>query len=361
LPPELAREVFQAPLGKPLGPVQVGKLHAVYLVQDRRLPDEAAYALVKDQLRRDLLPAAQAEAAEAHLVRIVRERKGRVDEKALAATGDALAASPEQGARVVARAGSVRVKYADVLRALGQGHAGGAPRASPEVKIELARTLLGRALLQEAAWKKLSRDPAVAGARARAERAALAAAVADQVRKGAPHPSSAEVEGRYQARKGEFVTPGGRRCFQLVSPTEEGARKLAARVESGEDFAAVARDSSDKRTAAQGGLIGFVTDGELERVRLAGGEPALAAAVSSLPPAKLSAPIRTQMGFRVIRCEAHVAEKGASLEEVRHRLTMELAAERGAAAVRREAETLRAGARVEVDEAALASLAGPGT
>ncbi len=359
LAPALTKEVFQAPLKRPLGPVSVDGGFAVFLVQDRRLPDEAAYAVVNDQLRRDLELNARSAATETHVAGLVKERKGGVDEKAIAATGDSLDVSGKRGAKVVAKAGKVQVTYAQVVRELGGGHGGarqGPPRASPEVKTTLALDLLGKALLDEAAWKRFSKDPAVARAAAKAERAAVAAAYADRLRMEAPEPSSAEVEGRYQARKGEFMTPGGRRCFQLVAATEEGARKLAARVASGEDFAQVARESTDQRTARQGGLIGFVTDAELERVRQPDGDPALAAVVASVPPGELSAPIKTQAGYRVIRCEAHVAEKGATLDQVRHRLSMELKAERGAGALRHKADALRAGAKVQVDEAALAAL-----
>ncbi len=357
----LAKEAFVAPIGKVQGPVLAEGAWSVYLVQDRRLPDDAAYGLVKDRLRADLEPQARSAAAEKHRAKLVADLKGRVDQKAIAATGDGLQATPEQSAKVVASAGGVTVTYGQVLKELGGGHggAGGSGRASPEVKATLAQDLLGRAVLEQAAMKRFSKDPAVQAAAARAERAAVAVAYAEKLRREAPGPSTAEVEGRYEARKRDFMTPGGRRCFQLVAPTEDGVKKLAARVAAGEDFAKVAADSSDRRSAAKGGEVGFITDDEIARVERPDGEPALAAAVLGTPAGQLSKPIRTAAGYRVMRCEAHVPAKGATLDEVRHRITMELKGERSVAAVRQRAAALREKATVQVDEAALTAMVPP--
>ncbi len=78
----LAKEAFVAPIGKVQGPVLAEGAWSVYLVQDRRLPDEAAYALVKDRLRADLEPQARSAAAEKHRAKLVADLKGRVDQKA---------------------------------------------------------------------------------------------------------------------------------------------------------------------------------------------------------------------------------------------------------------------------------------
>ncbi len=227
------------------------------------------------------------------------------------------------------------------------------------MKATLAQDLLGRAVLEQAAMKRFSRDPAVQAVAARAERAAVAAAYAEKLRREAPGPSTAEVEGRYEARKRDFMTPGGRRCFQLVAPTEAAVKKLAARVAAGEDFEKVAADSSDGRSAAKGGEVGFITDDEIARVERPEGEPALAAAVVGTPAGQLSKPVKTAVGYRVVRCEPYVPAKGATLDEVRHRITMELKGERSVAAVRQRAAALREKASVQVEEAALAAMLPP--
>ena len=105
--------------------------------------------------------------------------------------------------------------------------------------------------------------------------------------------------------------------------------------------------------------MGLVSDGDIEALARPDIEPALAAALRDVPPGQLSAPVKTKAGFRVVRCEARKAGQAVTLEQARHRIGMEMKAEAGTAAARKEAADLRAKASVRVDEALLASLAPP--
>jgi parvulin-like peptidyl-prolyl isomerase len=361
---ELAATAFTAPLKTPQGPVALRGGFAVFVVEDRRLPDDKAFELTRAGLQRDLEPAARASALEAHRQQVVLQAKGKVDEQALLAGGDGLAVDPKRAGAVVASAGDVKVTLGELGQALRSGLEGGAMghgRAPPEVKVTLARTLLAQALMEKAAVARFAKAREVEEAGRAVERAEVARLQGDRIRQAVPAGSNAEIEGRYQAHLAEFTTPAGRRCWELVAKTEDGVKALAARVARGEELAAVARDSADPATAAKGGLAGVVSDASLQRLGQPDGEPDLVAALKELPPGQLSRPVKLKKGFIVLRCDARTPEQVTPLEQVRHRVSMELRAERGEAAVKARAEQLRAGATVQIDQAALAALTPPPT
>ena len=73
----------------------------------------------------------------------------------------------------------------------------------------------------------------------------------------------------------------------------EQAERLRARIAGGEEFATIARIySADSTSAAAGGSLGWVNQGELP--------PPLAAAVNDLPFNAISAPIRARGGYHLV-------------------------------------------------------------
>lgn len=87
------------------------------------------------------------------------------------------------------------------------------------------------------------------------------------------------------------------RTNEVVS--EEDARRrlqvLRQRIESGADFAELARLNSEDGTAARGGDLGWVYPGDTV--------PEFERAMNALKPGELSAPVRTPFGFHLIRVE----------------------------------------------------------
>jgi peptidyl-prolyl cis-trans isomerase SurA len=85
------------------------------------------------------------------------------------------------------------------------------------------------------------------------------------------------------------------------SPEKEGAvlarvSRALDRLESGEEFADVARDvTEDALTRDSGGLLGTVSRGDLG--------PEIAGAVATVEPGQISAPTRTRYGFEILKVE----------------------------------------------------------
>ncbi|NLZ10681.1 MAG: molecular chaperone SurA, partial [Alcaligenaceae bacterium] len=73
------------------------------------------------------------------------------------------------------------------------------------------------------------------------------------------------------------------------------ARELRQRVVMGEDFAEVARRTSEDASAPQGGDLGWLTPGETV--------PPFQQAMDTLSPGEVSEPVLTQFGWHVIKVE----------------------------------------------------------
>ena len=121
----------------------------------------------------------------------------------------------------------------------------------------------------------------------------------------------------------------------ILVETEEQAKKIAEDLNGGADFADLARaNSTDPGSAANGGDLGWFGLGMMV-------EP-FEAAVVTLEPGQLSAPVQTQFGWHVIKlAETRLAE-GPTLDEKRD----ELAAELQEKAIEAKLAELTAGAEI---------------
>lgn len=83
--------------------------------------------------------------------------------------------------------------------------------------------------------------------------------------------------------------------------TQEEAQAVFDRLEAGEDFALVASEvSSDTLTAANGGELGWLVEGELEPVF----GPIFGRAAFSLSPGEYSQPISSALGWHIVKVNA---------------------------------------------------------
>ena len=121
----------------------------------------------------------------------------------------------------------------------------------------------------------------------------------------------------------------------ILVETEEQAKKIVEDLNGGTDFADLARaNSTDPGSAANGGDLGWFGLGMMV-------EP-FEAAVVTLEPGQLSAPVQTQFGWHVIKlAETRLAE-GPTLDEKRD----ELAAELQEKAIEAKLAELTAGAEI---------------
>ncbi|MDE2578267.1 MAG: peptidylprolyl isomerase [Hyphomicrobiales bacterium] len=94
----------------------------------------------------------------------------------------------------------------------------------------------------------------------------------------------------------------------ILVPTEAEAKKAIERIKAGEDFAKVATEMS-KDPGSKGGDLGWFTK---ERM-----VPEFADAAFKLEPGQISAPVKTQFGWHVIKVEEKRQKEFPKLDEVR--------------------------------------------
>lgn len=169
------------------------------------------------------------------------------------------------------------------------------------------------------------------------DEAAVAAYLADH---------GAEVQKLYQERIAEYDVPEQAHARHILVALPAGAsdaevqekRQLAleirGRLESGEDFATVAREvSEDPGSAANGGDLGWFRRGQMV--------PAFDAAAFSLEIGALSEPVQSDFGFHLIRVEGRKQARLQTLEDVQGDLAFELMTrEAGLSKAREQADHL---------------------
>ena len=121
------------------------------------------------------------------------------------------------------------------------------------------------------------------------------------------------------------------------------ASELAEQVgDSEEKFAQLAQEHSDCPTAGEGGDLGYFTQDQLM--------PEFTEAAFNMSPGQISEPVRSNLGWHVIRMEDKREEGGPSFEEVRDELEMALQAQKLQQAAAELVQRLQSEASVETKE-----------
>ena len=128
-----------------------------------------------------------------------------------------------------------------------------------------------------------------------------------------------------------------------VRQTIEGLRSEV--VEDGDRFAALATEHSDCPSSAQGGELGYVTRDQLM--------PEFTEVAFELEVGAISEPVRTNLGWHIIRAEDRVEEQQVSFEEVKDQLMMMLEAQGMEQTAMDLIEELREAADVQIHEGAV--------
>ena len=118
------------------------------------------------------------------------------------------------------------------------------------------------------------------------------------------------------------------------------AEAILDRARKGEDFAKLAQETSMDSSASQGGDIGYVTPGQVD--------PAYQAAAFSLAVGSLSDPVRSRVGYHIIKVTDKKKEGIATLDESRVQLTEFLKNQKSDRQLQQLVDQLRKEAKIEV-------------
>jgi peptidyl-prolyl cis-trans isomerase C len=147
------------------------------------------------------------------------------------------------------------------------------------------------------------------------ERRALLAGEVINDLTGAPV-SDADLQSAYDARFADSTPQQEYNASHILVATEEEALAVMARIAAGADFAATATEISSDGSAANGGNLGWFSDGMMV--------PEFESAVKEMAVGDVSVPVQTQFGWHIIKLNETRDMVPPTLDELRAELTSEL-------------------------------------
>ena len=152
------------------------------------------------------------------------------------------------------------------------------------------------------------------------------------------------VQAAYDAAFAEMLPSTEYNAAHILVATEEEAIGLIARIEGGEDFAALAKELSlDTGSGSAGGELGWFGVGMM----VPEFEQAVIALSESGETGAISPPVQTQFGWHIVRLNESRPQEPATLDEVRPELETQLRND----AIQARLDELAAGATIVRPEA----------
>jgi peptidyl-prolyl cis-trans isomerase C len=126
----------------------------------------------------------------------------------------------------------------------------------------------------------------------------------------------ADVQAAYEADYGSAEQTPEYNASHILVETEEAALEVVASLDAGEDFAAVARDQSTGPSGPNGGQLGWFGTGAMV--------PEFEEAVVAMEVGAVSAPVKTQFGWHIIKLNETRIQDAPALEDVRGEIENQL-------------------------------------
>ena len=149
-----------------------------------------------------------------------------------------------------------------------------------------------------------------------------------------------ETEEYYQADTEQFVEPQRVRARQILLKSDnqekddevlKKAQALVAKINGGEDFEKLARKvSEDKATADKGGDLGYFKKGEMVK--------SVEDAAFALKKDQVSLPVKSQLGWHIIKVEDIKESRTKPLDEVKETIAAEIRKEKAQQLAEKEAK-----------------------
>jgi len=197
---------------------------------------------------------------------------------------------------------------------------------NPQAKQEFLQGWLAQEILyRQALREELSDKPEVKRLVHELMRGALSQQLMNEQLASRIHITDSDVQTYYTANKDQYVEPDRAKIRHIRVADQERANALLNGIKKGEDFAELAKQSSeDESTKANGGLIqGDVVKGP--SVAGVGDSNEINDAIfAANPPTVLDKPFKTDKGWEVIKVEEKHPQRQMSFDEVRQQVTMQL-------------------------------------
>lgn len=144
------------------------------------------------------------------------------------------------------------------------------------------------------------------------------ASFGEEAIKNVPVPTEAQIAARYEANKAEYAASETRKIVQLILPTEAAAQAILAEVRGGKSL---------EQAATSKGLSTATLD-NLTREALSGqASSAVADATFAAARGSIAGPVRSGLGWHLMRVDGVTSKPARSIDQVRGELTEAIAAE----------------------------------
>jgi parvulin-like peptidyl-prolyl isomerase len=284
---------------------------------------------------------------------------------AAAPAGSAAGPAAEAPGTIIAKAGSIEFRSADVQALIERLPAPERASVTSDlaaleqvVRAEMVR----RAVLAEARAKGLERQPEALALLNRVHDEALVRLwLANQSTVPAGYPSTEELNAAYEANKQALAAPTEYHLAQIFVRAPDGAdpAKLAAAlrkasdvgalVAKGTDFSLLARQQSEHaESAGKGGDLGYLAENAML--------PEIAATARTMKPGEVIGPVKTAQGLHFLKLMDKRAGAVPSLAEAHDRLEAALRARRSAELQQNYLSGLGSSLGVTVNQIELAKL-----
>jgi peptidyl-prolyl cis-trans isomerase C len=143
-----------------------------------------------------------------------------------------------------------------------------------------------------------------------------------------PEIPDSSLQAYYHAHAQEFAVHARARVRHIVLPTRAKAQEVRRALQKGALWdQTCARYSTDKTTKDHGGLLGWVAK-DIDSVPGIGKAPAIVAAAYSLPIDQISQPLKSAVGWHLIRVETREEETVQPFEAAKARIATRMRSER---------------------------------
>ncbi|MGM0499329.1 MAG: peptidyl-prolyl cis-trans isomerase [Bacillota bacterium] len=156
--------------------------------------------------------------------------------------------------------------------------------------------------------------------------------------------SDEEAKEFYDNNKQQFETAEQKRVSHILFDEKTKAEEVLAEIESGADFAEMAREHSTGPTSEKGGDLGFITAGER------GLDETFRDAAMALNVGEVSSePVETQFGFHLIKVTDFREAGVRDFEEVKSQIKNQLRSQKQSQTFQEFVESLREAAEIEIN------------
>jgi peptidyl-prolyl cis-trans isomerase C len=203
-------------------------------------------------------------------------------------------------------------------------------------------------LLQEGVKKGFDKDEEILRKVEQFKQGLIIEALTEKLCAGKDEVSDKEVEAYYKGNKGKFSLGERVRVRHIMVKTMSEAQEIKDRLNRGEDFIALAKQYSIWPTKQQGGDLGYITRGMVDK--------SFADAAFALKRrGEISGIVKTKLGFHIIRLEDRLGPHQLTLAEVREEIRKFLRDKKRQEILAAHLKGLREGAQISINEQLLAA------